>query len=501
MRNNEISSNLLFLTEEQDSSETYKKLIHQTAENIAHAITNGKAYVGLSPEDLKKAIFVSNILPEKGKGLDSISSLLQEKILPYFLRTASSDYMAHLHGPALLETIVAELVLSTFNQSMDSWDQSPVATEIELEVIDTLCKLYGYGSTKSKNPHDISPDGVFTSGGSQSNLSGLMLARDWYCNKKLHHDVKKLGLPSNYNKFRIYTSAISHFSMEKSAHLLGLGYNVVVKVPVDKKQKMDISAFKSLVEKDIADGNIPFCAVATIGTTDYGSIDDVEAMATICSEYGLWLHADAAYGSGLIMSNAYKHRLGPIHVCDSITIDFHKMFLMPVSCGAFLIKDTSNFETLTLHADYLNREDDEEDGYTNLVGKSMQTTRRFDALKVWLSFQIRGKDGWSQIISTCINNAAHLYNNVSKSPYFEVVTEPEISSVVFRVLPQNTHTTNEEIDTLNKKIRRTLIHKYGIVIGQTVYNNSVYLKFTLLNPRISQEKLDALLELIHNLSI
>ena len=194
------------------------------------------------------------------------------------------------------------------------------------------------------------------------------------------------------------------------------------------------------------------------------------------------------------MSEKYRCRIGDLSLCDSITVDFHKMFVMPISCSAILVKNGNNFEALTLHADYLNREEDEEDGYTNLVGKSMQTTRRFDALKVWLAFQVRGKDGWSEMISTCIENAEYFYRNLASNPKFEVTVKPEISSVVFRVLPQASD--NLDADTLNKKIRRQLIHQQGVVIGQTVYNGFVHLKFTLLNPLITSDKLDELLALI-----
>lgn len=475
----------LFLTETAADKQAYSHLLHKVLDDIVSSVSDGKAYAGLSPQDLKKAVHVENLLPENGIGLEGVSSVLKEKILPYFLRTASTDYMAHLHGPALIETVAAELVLSTFNQSMDSWDQSPVATEIELEVVSALCKLFGYKEGS---------DGVFTSGGSQSNLSGIMLARDWFCNTKLNHDIKKFGLPENYRKLRLYTSEISHFSMEKSTHLLGMGYDAVVKVPVDARQKMDIAALRRLVEEDVKAGNIPFCTVATIGTTDYGSIDCVEEIHAICKEYGMWLHADAAYGSGVVMSEEYRSRIGNLSLCDSITVDFHKMFVMPISCSAILLKDGKNFEALTLHADYLNREEDEEDGYTNLVGKSMQTTRRFDALKVWIAFQTRGKKGWSNLISSCVENAAYFYKRLKANPRFEVVTEPEISSVVFRVLPGAKCT--DDPDTLNKKIRRALIHQHGKVIGQTVFNGAVHLKFTLMNPLITFEKLDEMQELI-----
>lgn len=475
-----VQKNNLLLT--KDSKEEFKQMIIRTAEAIADSLCDTKAYAGLSPEDLKKAVHVENLLPDNGEGFDNVLDALKRQILPNFLRTSSTDYMAHLHSPALLESIAAELIIAAFNQSMDSWDQAPVATEVELEVIQKLCSLYGY---------DEKSDGVFTSGGSQSNISALLFARDWYCKNKLGYDVKKHGLPENYRKLRIYTSEISHFSMEKGAHLLGLGYDAVVKVPVDDKQKMNACALEKLIGQDLENGNLPFCVVATIGTTDYGSIDPMNEISSVCQKYGLWLHADAAYGSAVILSSKYAQRVAGFNLCDSITVDFHKMFLLPISCSAVLLKDASNFEALELHADYLNREEDEEDGYTNLVGKSLQTTRRFDALKVWVSFKMRGKDGWGEIIDTCMENAAYLYSRLKDDAEFETVTEPEISSVVFRIA---------STDDTNKRVRRALIHKHGVVIGQTVYNGKVFLKFTLLNPLVTHEKLDSLLELIKSIA-
>lgn len=475
-----VQKNNLLLT--KDSKEEFKQMIIRTAEAIADSLCDTKAYAGLSPEDLKKAVHVEKLLPDNGEGFDNVLDALKRQILPNFLRTSSTDYMAHLHSPALLESIAAELIIAAFNQSMDSWDQAPVATEVELEVIQKLCSLYGYNEKS---------DGVFTSGGSQSNISALLFARDWYCKNKLGYDVKKHGLPENYRKLRIYTSEISHFSMEKGAHLLGLGYDAVVKVPVDDKQKMDACALEKLIGQDLENGNLPFCVVATIGTTDYGSIDPMNEISSVCQKYGLWLHADAAYGSAVILSSKYAQRVAGFNLCDSITVDFHKMFLLPISCSAVLLRDASNFEVLELHADYLNREEDEEDGYTNLVGKSLQTTRRFDALKVWVSFRMRGKDGWGEIIDTCMENAAYLYSRLKDDAEFETVTEPEISSVVFRIA---------STDDTNKRVRRALIHKHGVVIGQTVYNGKVFLKFTLLNPLVTHEKLDSLLELIKSIA-
>lgn len=482
-----LNTSNIFVTSEKDALNAFSDVIKKTAEAISGAFSNDKAYTGLEPFALKELVDVP-MLEKTGRGFDATLEKVKEIILPNLLRTSSTDYMPHLHSASLLETIAAELIIAVFNQSMDSWDQSPAATEIEVQTVRQLCRLFGFGENS---------DGVFTSGGSQSNMTGIFLARDWFCKEKFQHDVKKSGLPENYRKLILYTSAVSHFSMEKSAHMLGLGYDAVVKVPVDEKMRMDISALKSLVEKDKAQGNIPFCVVATVGTTDYGSIDPLKKIAAICADSGMWFHCDAAYGSGAVMSKKYAGRIDGISLADSITVDFHKMFMMPISCSCVLIKDNNNFEPFELHADYLNREEDEEDGYTNLVGKSMQTTRRFDALKVWMSFYCRGEDGWSELIDACIENARYVYDSLGTRPEFERTNEPELSSLVFRL--RDPSLSDSENDEINKKVRRALMHHHGVVIGQTVFNNRVHLKFTLLNPLTTHQKLDNLLDLILSL--
>lgn len=474
----------LFLTHNSSDKIDYAQMVGKVTCAITQSFTDEKAYSGPTPQELKQIIQNINILPENGQGFDKVFELTQKKVLPNLLRTPSTDYMPHLHGPALKETLAAEQIISAFNQSMDSWDQGPVATEIEIEVIKQLCKLYGF---------DDKADGVFTSGGSQSNETAIIVARDWFCNEILKYDVKKNGLDEKCSRLRMYTSEISHFSMEKSAHILGLGYKSVVKVPVDEYKKMDISVLKTLIEQDKKDGNIPFLVVATVGTTDFGSIDPISQIVEIANQNNMWVHADAAYGSGVIMSDKYASRVSDVKLCDSITVDFHKMFMMPISCSTVLLKDGNDFNALTIHADYLNREEDEEDGYTNLVDKSIQTTRRFDALKVWMSFQVHGKNGWAKLINTSLENAQYFYEKVLSSSDFEVITKPEISSVVFH------YKNSENADEINKKVRRTLMHEKGIIIGQTVSNGHVCLKFTLLNPLITHEKLDEIFDLIKEL--
>ena len=160
------------LSPESSDLDLYRETVLKTADAIIASINDGKAYAGPEPRALNKIISSYEILPQHGSGFDSVLADLKKDVLPNFLRTFSTEYMAHLHSAALLESLAAELIISSFNQSMDSWDQSPVATEVEEAVTKFLASLYGLA------------DGAFTSGGSQSNLTGILLARDWYCKEK-----------------------------------------------------------------------------------------------------------------------------------------------------------------------------------------------------------------------------------------------------------------------------------------------------------------------------
>ena len=470
----------LLLSESEDVQERFREMVRETLSSVFRSFSDGSAFSGIDPYELREKVSGLGFLPEHGRGFEAVLEDTERVILPHLLRTWSTDYMPHLHSPVLTETICSELIISCFNDSMDSWDQGPAATELEESMVRGLTGLFGLPEGS---------DGCFTSGGSQSNITALMAARDRYCRERLGWDVRADGLPPDFGKLRIYTSEISHFSMDKASHILGMGYAAVRKIPVDGKCRVDVAAFERMVEEDAASGLLPFCAVATFGTTDFGSIDDATAMRGICDRHGMHLHGDAAYGSGLIMSDRYGDRVSAMSVCDSVTVDFHKMFLLPISCSAILVRDADLLRCFEFHADYLNRVEDEEDGYINLVGKSMQTTRRFDALKVYMAFQTRGRDGFGRIIDTAVENAAYLYDKVSGDGDFVAPVEPEMSSVVFAL---------KGGDELNRKVRRRLLAE-GTVIGQTVKDGRVMLKFTLLNPNLTHEGIDAVIDRIRTL--
>ncbi|CAH0541714.1 pyridoxal phosphate-dependent decarboxylase family protein [Vibrio marisflavi] len=447
-----------------------------------------KPFSGVLPKELASQFAQLDLeLP-----LNSISDALQE-VESLYLKDAiyfhHPKYMAHLNCPIVYPAILAEQILSSINSSLDTWDQSAGGTLIEQKLLDWTLGRIGY---------DRNADGIFTSGGTQSNLMAMLLARDSYCAKHGNHNVREQGLPHYGHKFRIFTSEISHFSIQKSAALLGLGYNAVVPVAVDEQFRMDIQALKSEISKTIEQGCIPLAVVATTGTTDFGSIDPVHPIAQLCQQHDIWMHVDAAYGCGTLVSAQNRHLLAGIEQADSVTVDYHKSFFQPVSCGAFFSKDKSKLSLITHHAEYLNPLSQKQEGTPNLVDKSLQTTRRFDSLKLWLTLRIMGADKIGAIFDQVIDLAKQSHQRYQADKHIELLHQPELSTLVFRFIPLHP-TTNEETDKANEFIRKAIFRSGEAVIASTQVKGKRYLKFTLLNPATQIDHVSEVIELIKQL--
>ena len=436
-----------------------------------------KPFSGIQPQDLSADfadINLNNPLCSIDEALNEVESLYLDHAI-YFHHPR---YVAHLNCPVAYPAVVAEQILSAINSSMDTWDQSAGATLIEQKLIDWTIDRIGYNNQ---------PDGVFTSGGSQSNLMALLMARDNHVKKtQPTRLIRDQGLPADANKFRIITSALSHFSVQKSAAILGLGYNSVISVPCDENFKMDILSLNSIIAQCYKDDLQPIAIVATAGTTDFGSIDPLEALAKICQEKDIWLHVDAAYGGGLLTTQHHRHLLNGIENADSVTIDYHKSFLQPVSSSAFFLKDKHHFSHITHHAEYLNPLSQKNNGQPNLVDKSIQTTRRFDALKLWLTIRTMGADKVGEVFEQVMALAKQSYILLNQEQHIEVLHAPELSALVFRYVPI-TAVSDDILNQANVYIRKEIFKRGQAVISGTTFNDRCYLKFTLLNPATNIE--------------
>jgi L-2,4-diaminobutyrate decarboxylase len=470
-----------FLTQHQDSQAAYRQVISEVTELVCQSLPD-RPYTGRSPKELSKLVS-SDFLPLAGCAPDEIAQTLRT-IVANCVNVTNSSTMAHLHCPPLLVSLAAEVVISALNQSMDSFDQAPIATIVEQKMIRWLCGEAGFPSTA---------EGTFTTGGSQSNYMGLLLARDAFLKKQWNWLAQKSGLPAEANRLRILCSEVAHFTVEKSASQLGLGTDSVVRVEVDDHFRMKPAALRYALQRLAGQGLLPMAVVATAGTTDFGSIDPLPEISSIAREANTWLHVDAAYGGALLFSASHRDKIAGIELADSLTIDFHKLFWQPIPCSAFLLRDSSHFDSIKLYADYLNPELHEEEGIPNLVATSLLTSRRFDALKLWISFQSLGRNKMAAMIDRTIALAANAAAVVRKTPRLELVAEPQLSTVVFRYVPAK---PNADANWINNQTRRQLFDEGEAVIGHTRVRGLQCLKFTFMNPSTSEAEIEGMVKLI-----
>ncbi len=326
---------------------------------------------------------------------------------------------------------------------------------------------------------------------------GLLLARDTFLRKQWNWSAQKSGLPPEARQLRILCSEVAHFTVEKSAMQLGLGTDSVVRVAVDNHFRMDPAALRAALAVLQFQNLLPMAIVATAGTTDFGSIDPLPALAASAREANTWLHVDAAYGGALLFSSDHRAKLAAIEHADSLSIDFHKLLWQPIPCSVFLVREARHFDSIKMHADYLNPDPDldkdEDEGVPNLVTTSLLTSRRFDALKLWISLQSLGRTQLAAMINRTIALAAYAGETVRNTPSLELICEPQLTTVVFRYVPQQ---PGLDADRINASIRRRLFESGSAVIGHTRVRGRQCLKFTCMNPATSEGQMQELIEAV-----
>jgi len=457
----------------EESAQLYEEYTQKSINYIQQFLSQRKFYKGDNIENIRKDKFKAKLNDVANTHhIDDVLEELNELYIKNAISFHNPNYVAHLNCPITLPSVVAEMIATTVNTAVETWDQSTSATFIEQEVIRWICNEYNF---------DENSDGVFTSGGTQSNFMALLMARDNYAYEKFGINIKQNGWSDEISKFRIFCSEKSHFSIKKNAALLGMGYDAVIPVAVDDQMCMNTEALYLAIEKTKEEGNIPIAVVATLGTTDYGSFDPIKAIGKIAKEKDLWLHVDGAYGGCYVLTDTHKHHFEGIEIADSVTVDFHKTLFQPVCCSAFLAKNKKHFQYVSYFADYLNPIEDKDIERPNLIEKSMQTTRRFDALKVWLTLKTLGTKTIASYLEGVYHLANQLYNVISINESFETAHKPALSTLVFRYKNEGVYEDSIHND-INLYIKNTLYTTGKASIASTKIDGVIYLKFTLLNP-------------------
>jgi L-2,4-diaminobutyrate decarboxylase len=410
-------------------------------------------------------------------------------LVEYGLDLSHPRAAAHLQPPTLTVAVAADTLASVSNASLDTYDSGPSAIAVERWLIAALVELAGFGPRA---------DGVLTPGGSLSNLLALMLARD-AAGQSAGVDVHRQGTAGLLAPV-VYCSELAHFSVHRACAALGLGEDAVRMVPSNGRRKLCTRQLRTMLEAGRGH-TTPLAIVCTAGTTDFGSIDPLHALADLAREFDVWLHVDAAYGFGCLFSRKLAPLLDGISRADSVTLDLHKLGFQPAATSVLLLGDTAGFGSLEREVPYLNPSDDTEAGFDGLLGRSLQTTRRADAIKAVASMLALGKRGLGELVDACHDLAAHAELRIAESANLRLVAGASLSTVLFRYHPAG-ELSAEVLEELQGTLRRRLLERGIALIGRTVARLDgdsmprTCLKLTLVNPTTTPGDLDDLLRAV-----
>jgi len=412
------------------------------------------------------------LFPSQGVGFAAAWAALGRDTLNHAVNVSSPRYVAHYLATPSLESMAIEIAVGALNQSMDSFDQGPSATVLESMVVEMMCDAAGFPNG----------DGVFVAGASMSNLMALLIARD----------RGAVGeAPSDTPRLRIVASELSHFSVAQAAGIIGLPAASVITVAVDSTGAMDRSALAETMGR-ATDSPGTVCVVVTLGTTDTGAFDPLDMALDVAATAGAWVHVDAAASGALLLSDRHRHRLAGLDRADSVGLDFHKLGWQSVPSGCFLVRDRHSMEAIRHHSEYLNPSS--EPDLLNLAWKSIQTTRRFDALKLVITLRSLGHNGFDALLDAQFRALAHAIDRVDAEPELERGASG-LHTVLFRHHPVGMD-DEPSLDRHNQMLRSTLAESGAVALGRSRFDGRSWLKIQSLNPLMTPDDVDDIFDII-----
>jgi L-2,4-diaminobutyrate decarboxylase len=473
------------------------RFVHRLiAATLTHLKEDGRArvYSGAGVRDLARLFGAP--LPKRGRPVPRVMAEFRDRILRHSLQTSHRRIFGLLHPIPLPVAAAAETAAALLNQSTDAWKAGPAATQVEVRLIRWLNDRIGYG------PRAF---GVFTSGGGVANILALKMARD----RAIGGGARRHGIARRLaGRLRVYASEQSHFSIPRAVDLVGLGTDSLVLVPVDRDMKMIPDRLDEMVRRDRRRGLVPVAVVTTAGTTSTGNIDPIEAIAVVARRHRLHHHVDAAYGGAVIVSDRHRGLLAGLESADSVTIDPHKWLFQPISLGGLFVRDgralAAAFRT---EPDYLRKDLEREAGRLDFYHYSLEGSRPFRGLKLWLTIQAIGTEGLAALVDRTMVLAAALVRKVERRPAFErfpAAVETTTCCVRFlprwarRLSPRARRATDNRraLDRLQLHIQHTLETTGYAWFPPTVLQGTVWLRLGIFNYLTTPADIDAVLDRI-----
>lgn len=401
-------------------------------------------------------------LPESGTNMDTVFQKLKKDVFNNIMHLDHPRFFAFVPSPSNFVSVMADALTSGFNVYAGSWLEASGPTEIELVTIDWLRQVCGLPETAG---------GLFVSGGSVANLTGLAVAR----HVKLENRIKDAVM---------YCSDQTHSCIDRGVRLLGFEPKQLRKLPANKDYCLEVEDLRQEVVADRSDGKIPFCIIANAGTVNTGAVDPLLELADFCREEGMWLHVDGAYGAAAVLCDKGRSQLGGLEQVDSLALDPHKWLFQPYEIGSLLVRNQNWLkETFHIMPGYLKDSDraEEEINYSNF---GIQLTRSFRALKLWMSLKIFGLDAFRNAVALGIELAEKAEEKLAESPGWEIVTPANMGIVTFRYVPEGLSLA--EIDALNRDLVDKMIADKFAMVSSTELRGRTVLRLCTINPRTTE---------------
>jgi aromatic-L-amino-acid decarboxylase len=440
--------------------ETFRELAHNLTDFAAdylEGLSQLPSYPSKTSGQQTEDLFNGDI-PLEGIGAAAFDTL--PEVFEHS-RPASPRFFGYVFGSGEPIGALGEFAASVLHQNVAAWRSAPAATSMERTVVRWLASAVGCAGFT----------GSLTLGGSSANLMGLCMARE-------------AKAPANLTGVRggvIYCSTEAHMSVLKAAALLGLGYDAVRLIAADEAFRMPTEDLRRAILLDLKDGKIPIAVVASAGTTATGSIDPLNEIADICNEFELWLHVDGAYGAlaSLAVPNAFKG----LARADSLSLDPHKWLYQPTGCGCLLYRDPSVAQRAFAHSGEYARalSDDPIEGFA-FFEESMELSRPFRALNLWLSLRYYGLHAFKESIREDLRLAKVLANSIDAEPTLERLAPVALSAVCFRYIGGS-----GDIDAQNRSILTQVVRRGRVYISNAVIHEQFALRACVVNHRSTEE--------------
>ncbi|WP_298758628.1 aminotransferase class V-fold PLP-dependent enzyme [uncultured Psychroserpens sp.] len=400
--------------------------------------------------------------PEKETNFQDVLDFVVKEVLPNSNIVSHPKSYSFVPGPSNYVSVMADTLATGFNIFSGGWAASPAAAELEIVTMNWLLKLFKFPKKKG--------GGIFTSGGSMANLTAIVTARRQHCG-------------DDFSKATIYMSDQAHSSNIKAIRVLGFKKEQVRIIPTDIAFKMAINKLKNAIAKDRLKGLQPFCIIASAGTTNTGSVDPLDEIASICKTEKLWFHIDGAYGGAAVLSKKGKLLLKGIEKADSLTIDPHKWLFQPYEMGCLLVRNHKWLsKTFSEKPEYL-RDIEGNTSEINFYDHGIQLTRRFRALKFYMSMKTFGLEAFKTAISYSIDLTENVEAHLRKSPNWEVISPATLAVINFRYNPIGMTLSEKKLDALNQHISQKILESREALLVTTILQNQIVLRMCLINPR------------------